>query len=213
MNGDLLVRNRQRVRSVDLRLLRRIIRTLLTEFLKPTSGKVIRSKRQVVSAACCSPHPARANHLPSSDKGRGQGEGSAFASRHSTSIEPLPHFELCLYLVAAPEMTRLNRGFLHHEGSTDVITFNYADPAHVESINGEIFICLDDAVAQARQFRTTWQSELVRYVIHGVLHLRGYDDQQPAARKIMKREEERLLRKISRRFPLSKLGQAPKLAA
>ena len=73
-------------------------------------------------------------------------------------------------------------------------------------MHGDIFVCLDDAVAQARQFRTTWQSELVRYVIHGLLHLRGYDDRHPAARRKMKREENRRLREITRRFPLAQIG-------
>ena len=43
---------------------------------------------------------------------------------------------------------------------------------------GKSFVCLDEAVRQARRFHTTWQSELVRYVVHGVLHLLGYDDQR-----------------------------------
>ena len=71
---------------------------------------------------------------------------------------------------------------------------------------GEIFICVDDALAQARRFRTTWQSELVRYLVHGVLHLCGYDDQSPPARRKMKREEARLLRQLANRFPLRSLG-------
>ena len=73
-------------------------------------------------------------------------------------------------------------------------------------MRGELFICLDEAVAQARQFRTTWQREVVRYVIHGLLHLRGYDDLQPACRHHMRLQENRLLRQISRRFCLTQLG-------
>ena len=77
-----------------------------------------------------------------------------------------------------------------------------------EHVHGEIFICIDDAVKQARQFRTTWQSELVRYLIHGVLHLVGYDDLTPAGRRAMKREENRLLRMLSRQFSLRRLANA-----
>ncbi|PYJ97280.1 MAG: hypothetical protein DME23_16275, partial [Verrucomicrobia bacterium] len=65
------------------------------------------------------------------------------------------------------------------------------------------------AVAQARRFRTTWQSELVRYLVHGVLHLRGYNDRQPKFRRVMKREEDRLVRELTRLFPLSKLARKP----
>ena len=80
-------------------------------------------------------------------------------------------------------------------------------------LHGEIFICVDEAVVQARRFRASWQSELVRYVIHGVLHLRGFDDLHPAGRRKMKREEDRLLREIALRFALSKLARRPRLRA
>jgi probable rRNA maturation factor len=128
--------------------------------------------------------------------------------------------EIGICLVGAPEMTRLNETFLRHAGSTDVITFDYRDsvlPASCRQIkselpagcrkhvHGEIFICVDEAVLQARKFDTSWQSEIVRYIIHGVLHLAGFDDSSAGARRKMKREENRRLREITRCFPLSKL--------
>ena len=128
-------------------------------------------------------------------------------------------FDLGIYIVQAAEMARLNETFLHHKGSTDVITFNYSEKPTLDSrlstlpLHGEIFICIDDAIAQARQFRTSWQSELARYVIHGILHLRGFDDIRPADRRKMKREENRLLREVARLFPLRKLATNPKLAS
>ena len=111
--------------------------------------------------------------------------------------------ELGISLVAAPEMAQLNESFLRHTGSTDVITFDYAEPA--ATLHGELFICVDEAVAQARRFRTTWQAEIVRYVIHGILHLLGHDDVNPAARRKMRREENRLLRLLASRFPFGRL--------
>jgi probable rRNA maturation factor len=54
-----------------------------------------------------------------------------------------------------------------------------------------------EAVRQAAEFGTTWEAELLRYVIHGILHLRGYDDLEPAKRRVMKREENRLVRKLA----------------
>ena len=124
-------------------------------------------------------------------------------------------FDLGIYLVRAPEMARLNETHLQHEGSTDVITFDYAEPKGKVSgvLHGEIFVCIDEALAQAPRFRTTWQSELVRYVIHGILHLRGFGDVRPADRRKMKREESRWLKEIGRSFPLRKLSGGPKLAA
>ena len=65
---------------------------------------------------------------------------------------------------------------------------------------------MDEAIAQARRFRSTWQSELVRYLIHGILHLRGFDDLRHSDRRKMKREESRLLRLLARQFNFGKLA-------
>jgi rRNA maturation RNase YbeY len=89
-------------------------------------------------------------------------------------------------------MARVNWRFLQHEGSTDVITFDHGST--IERVHGECFISVADAVDQAQAFRTTWTEEVVRYVIHGILHLRGYDDLEPALRRSMKREENRWVR-------------------
>jgi probable rRNA maturation factor len=132
--------------------------------------------------------------------------------------------EIGICLVAAPEMTRLNETFLKHKGSTDVIAFDYGfgvPPSggkfskksdrtnrlkpELRTLHGEIYICVDEAVLQARKFGTSWQSEIVRYLVHGVLHLLGFDDSSAVARRKMKSEENRWLREITRRFPLSKL--------
>lgn len=138
--------------------------------------------------------------------------------------------DLGINLVAALEMTALNGTFLHHAGSTDVITFDYSvgqvsRPSHFSSkrigdrpeacpaLSGEIFICVDEALAQARKFKTSWQSEIVRYLIHGVLHLTGHDDSPAGERRKMKREEDRLLRQLSRRFSLAELQVVAKLPA
>ena len=116
-------------------------------------------------------------------------------------------YELCVHLVGAAEMARVNETFLQHEGSTDVITFDHSESARPHALHGELFICLDDAVKQAKEFKTSWQSELTRYVIHGLLHLRGHDDLKPAARRAMKKEENRLLRETSRVFALPELAR------
>jgi probable rRNA maturation factor len=132
----------------------------------------------------------------------------------------LNDFDLGLLLVDAAEMARLNQTFLHHAGSTDVLCFDYRQkpgppgrplpgcPADSSaSLQADIVVCVDEAVAQARRFRTTWQSELVRYIVHGILHLRGFDDRRPRRRRQMKRAEDHLLRQLAGRFDLSKLGQ------
>ena len=129
-------------------------------------------------------------------------------------------FDLGICLVSSREITRLNETFLHHKGRTDVITFDYSKPggggcSSIE-LHGELFVCVEVAVEQAREFRTTWPSELMRYIIHGVLHLIGFHDSRPAERQRMKRQEARLLAWVGRRYDLKKLryttpgGHAPR---
>ena len=123
--------------------------------------------------------------------------------------------EFGVNLVSDAEMTRVNETFLQHEGSTDVITFDHSEfstrpqtPDPRPNLHGELFICVDEAIRQARRFRTTWRSELVRYVVHGVLHLLGHDDHRAADRRKMKREENRLVRLMARRFAFTRLARA-----
>jgi probable rRNA maturation factor len=139
---------------------------------------------------------------------------------------PNKPLDLAVNVVGVAEITRLNETFLRHKGSTDVITFDYGPEARMapaptlgssgsqrqeslpDRLHGELFVCMDEAVCQARRFGTNWQSELVRYTVHGVLHLIGYDDQAPGTRAPMKKVEEALLLGLSKRFALRKLGRS-----
>jgi len=114
-------------------------------------------------------------------------------------------WELSFYFVGAKRMAEINETHLGHSGSTDVITFDYNEPGLPGRIAGEIFICVEVAVAQAREFRTTWQSEVVRYIVHSILHLCGHDDLKPTARRKMKQVENRLVRQLARQFKLATL--------
>ncbi|MDE3098228.1 MAG: rRNA maturation RNase YbeY [Verrucomicrobiota bacterium] len=125
--------------------------------------------------------------------------------------------ELNIVFTGVRAMTRLNETFLGHRGPTDVIAFGDSpgpgkrrSPAHgrhgVRDIRGEIVVCPDEARRQAKQFRTTWQAEMVRYIIHGLLHLIGHDDSRPGPRRRMKREEDRLLRRLSAAFSLAAIA-------
>jgi len=116
----------------------------------------------------------------------------------------VPDYEIAVCLIGPADMARLNETFLHHAGSTDVITFNYAEKAG--SWRGEIFISIADAAAQAREFDCSWQEEVARYLVHGILHLAGFDDTRPALRRVMKRRENKLLKDLSGRFILRKLS-------
>jgi probable rRNA maturation factor len=126
--------------------------------------------------------------------------------------------ELGINLVGAREMALVNETFLQHEGPTDVITFDHLDPEARSKepgveLHGELFVCVDVALAQANEFGTSWQAEIVRYVVHGVLHLLGHDDLKPHLRRKMKREENRLMRRLAKRFSLAQLSRTAKLGA
>lgn len=104
----------------------------------------------------------------------------------------------------------MNEQFLQHKGATDVITFDLRhgfDSPEVEKLElaGEIYICPREAERQAKEFGTTLSEETVRYIVHGILHLQGYDDLNAVERKAMKREENKLVGSLARRFDLAKV--------
>ncbi len=100
---------------------------------------------------------------------------------------------LVINFVTSTEITELNEKYLHHYFSTDIITFDYS--GNRNKIDGEIFIAIDDAESNARKFRVHFKNEITRLIIHGILHLLGYDDQQKKDKIIMKRMENDLLNK------------------
>lgn len=84
----------------------------------------------------------------------------------------------------------LNVEYLQHDDLTDVITFPYQKPPHIE---GDIFISIDRVRDNAASFGTSFEQELHRVMIHGVLHLCGYADKTPEAQKIMTAKEDEAL--------------------
>jgi len=123
-----------------------------------------------------------------------------------TGLSGVSGWELTFYFVGAKKMAAVNQTHLGHSGPTDVITFDYNDPEQPDQIAGEIFICVPVAVSQAKEFCTTWQSEVVRYMVHSILHLCGYDDLKPAARRKMKTVENKQMRRLEAEFNLVKTG-------
>lgn len=95
--------------------------------------------------------------------------------------------------ISGEDVHSINKSYLKHDYTTDIITFNYSDL--IQQIDGEIFISIDDALSNSKKFKVTVSEELVRLVIHGILHLLGYDDQNSNDKKIMKRLENKLLSK------------------
>ncbi len=87
-----------------------------------------------------------------------------------TSLE-----EIHVVLISDPRISELHRRFMGIDGPTDVITFQH----------GEIFISVETARRQARAHRTSLAHELRLYLVHGLLHLHGFDDHSPAAGRLM----------------------------
>jgi probable rRNA maturation factor len=116
------------------------------------------------------------------------------------------NFELGVHLVGEAAMIRANEGYLQHEGCTDVITFDHSIPGRASYLHGDLLVCVPEAVRQAKLFRVTWQKELVRYIVHGMLHLRGYDDHNASDRRKMKGVENRVLGHLAQRFDLNEVS-------
>ena len=93
--------------------------------------------------------------------------------------------------ISGNEIQSLNKTHLKHDYSTDIITFTYSSDKNL--IDGELFISIDDAVINSKRFKVTFSEEIGRLVIHGILHILGYDDQITSEKKIMKRMENKLL--------------------
>lgn len=88
------------------------------------------------------------------------------------------------------EILRVNRQFLEHDYYTDIITFDYCED---DVLSGDIFISLDTVRTNAEQFGKTYDEELHRVIIHGILHLCGIDDKGPGEREIMEAAENKAL--------------------
>ena len=97
---------------------------------------------------------------------------------------------LYINFITAKEINNINKEFLNHDCSTDIITFNYSGN-HFE-LDGEIFISIADAKISARKYRVSLAKEFIRLIIHGILHLKGYDDIKKNDRVKMKKIENNL---------------------
>jgi probable rRNA maturation factor len=85
-------------------------------------------------------------------------------------------------------LLQLNQQYLNHNTLTDIITFDYSEGA--KQLEGEIYISIDRVNENAEKFKVSFQDELDRVMIHGVLHLIGYKDKKPADKALMRKKEE-----------------------
>jgi probable rRNA maturation factor len=95
--------------------------------------------------------------------------------------------EILVWLISDRRMALLHRKFMHQTGPTDVLTFQH----------GEIFISIETAKRHARAFGNSLASELRLYIVHGLLHLHGFDDQMRTGARKMHEMQEKILRDCS----------------
>ena len=98
---------------------------------------------------------------------------------------------LSISFISSVELRSINKEYLNHDYETDVITFNYSKK--LKDIDGEILISLEEAKLNAKKYDVAYGKELSRLVIHGMLHLLNFDDNNKENKKIMKRMENKLI--------------------
>ena len=95
------------------------------------------------------------------------------------------------YIFCSDEkILEVNRQYLQHDYYTDIITFDYCEG---DRLSGDLFISLDTIRTNAEQFGTSYENELHRVIIHGILHLCGINDKGPGEREIMEGAENKAL--------------------
>jgi rRNA maturation RNase YbeY len=99
--------------------------------------------------------------------------------------------ELNLILCSDSYILDVNRTYLQHDYFTDIITFDNADKK--QSIEGDLFISIDTVRSNAKLFKTTILNELRRVMIHGALHLCGYNDKTDEEKVQMRLKEDEYL--------------------
>ena len=88
------------------------------------------------------------------------------------------------------KILEVNREYLQHDYYTDIITFDYTEE---NTISGDLFISLDTVRSNSEQLSVSYDQELRRVIIHGILHLCGIDDKGPGEREIMEEHENKAL--------------------
>ena len=102
--------------------------------------------------------------------------------------------DIAYLFVNDDKILETNNQFLGHDYYTDIITFDYSTPS---VLNGDIFISLDTVRSNAEQLNISFDAELLRILIHGVLHLTGQGDKTPETKAQMTAKEEKALAKWS----------------
>ena len=110
--------------------------------------------------------------------------------------ESVRSFQVSVVFVGSQFIRRINRRYLHHDYVTDVIAFPLGEGKETP-LEGEIYVNLDRARSQAREYRVPIAEETRRLLIHGALHLLGYTDSTSRTKARMTQREDLLLARLS----------------
>ena len=102
--------------------------------------------------------------------------------------------EIGYLFVNDEKILEVNREYLNHDYYTDIITFDYDED---DTISGDLVISLDTVRSNAELFGKTYEEELYRVIIHGILHLCGINDKGPGEREMMEAAENKALAMLS----------------
>ena len=105
--------------------------------------------------------------------------------------------EIAYIFCSDDKILEVNREYLQHDYYTDIITFDYTEG---NKISGDLFISLDTVATNAEQFNSSYNEELHRVIIHGILHLCGINDKGPGEREIMEDAENKSLTLLKHRI-------------
>ena len=94
--------------------------------------------------------------------------------------------DISVIFCSDPYILDVNLKYLQHDYYTDIITFDYCEG---DTISGDLFISVDSVRENAAFYKTEFEEELNRVIVHGVLHLIGYDDHSEADKKEMRSKE------------------------
>ena len=99
--------------------------------------------------------------------------------------------EINIVLTTDENLRKINKEYLKREYYTDIITFNYTEG---QAISGDLFISCDRVRENAGKYGQDQRTELLRVIVHGVLHLIGYDDASQGDKRIMRLKENNYLK-------------------
>ena len=95
--------------------------------------------------------------------------------------------DIIYIFVSDATMLEINKQYLQHDYFTDIVTFDYNN---LNTVNGEIYISIDTVMSNSLIYNVSFKSELFRVIVHGILHLTGFDDTSEMDKIIMRSEED-----------------------